>query len=695
MRIRPWKRGWIIGLLALVLAGAALWGGWLWLPLMVERKLTEQLRENGFDEPRLQVRSVGLRRLEVVDLSMIHGPFRVQLDHGVTRFRPFALLRFELETLELSGLRIEWEEGRVSGEPGVAGLGFSELRRMALDLPQRIPLRTFTITEGVIRVVKVSEEATISFAADLTNIPGAGPVRLEIRGQAGASVLRVEGVAEAQNGIHVALEVRLADPKAWLALSGLDQWSSEVAQIEVGPLSTTANVWLPPGEGPLEVTGLLQELRATRGETHGQVGETTYHLKWAEEGLIELALGTSLTELRHAGLVVSVEKVAVDLQGLYSLHGMLMGLQLRGPEDLTAKGDVSVTAGPFDTWQTAARFEFNADSIGYRGIVVEDAHGTGELLTAADASSAVATMEPGTSLCGDGDEENEPGAQAAAENLARWMPALAALRGEASLGDATFGYEANLWQVANRQAPPELSGTFRVDAIQLHDFEVPEGLAGGRSLTATGEVEARGRFAVCPGAGFRWRPEVGLRLERLNYGTHVFSQVRLGMRWVDQQLAQVDLAEGLFLEGQFRADPFVWDLGARDLEVELELKGVSLERLAHRIPDFGGRIEGAINGRIAIGLEAGEVMIRGGRLELDPARKGRLQYDADGLLTKGMQPNTQEYRRLRLVEEGLEDLRLEDLVITLYVPMCRRHRSRCGWTGRPCPDRRWCRYNLL
>jgi hypothetical protein len=715
MRFRPWTKGWIIGLLALALTGAALFWVWWRLPLIAERKLTEQLIDLGFQEPTLRVRSVGLRHLEVEQLSAIHGPVRIQLKQGVSRFRPLDLVRPELESVELRGLQIEWARRETVRDREVARPDFSGWRRMLLALPQRVPLRSLTISDGILHVATSDQDKTLFFEADLTNIPGTGPLQLEIQGLAGQSAFRIEGVADAQTGATLTAELTVADANAWLAMAGFAQGSPEAAQTRLGTLSTTAAIRLPSDERTLEIHGLLRELNVSRAETHGVAVEMAYHLKWSEEGEVGLELHTGPMELRQDGLVVFAEKVAVNLQGLHSLEAQFSGVQLTGPNDLQAEGEVHLTAGFVDSWRTAmngqpawmhfdlelraavfergegiratnsrmrlhrpmtptgettvvAEFEFQTGSLVYHGLVVEQARGAGELLSTANPSSAAGKAAWESGLCGDEAEKAETGGQTIPVRLARWLPNAAALRGEARLGNAAFGYEAHLWQVGPWRVPPGLTGTFRVDGVQLRDFEVPEDLAGGKSVVATGEVEARGRFALCPGDGFRWRPQVGLRLERLEYGTHVLTEVRLGMIWVEQQVARVDPAEAWFLGGRLRAAPFDWDLGARNLEMELDLQGVSLEELARQIPQFQGTIEGALNGRLAIKLEAGEVMLRGGRLALDPTRAGRLQYDAEGLLTSGLQPESQEYRRLRLVEEGLEDLRLEDLAIALFDP---------------------------
>jgi hypothetical protein len=759
MRLRLVKRGWLAGMMVLILVCVAFWVVWLWLPSLVERRVTERLIAMGFEEPRLRIPSVGLRYLQLTNFSAVHGPWRIQLDRGAARYRLKDLLRSELRALDLDGLRIQLDLSRLEEAPDAVRPDLSDLRRMALELLGRVPLRSLSVSNGLFHVINGAQEATLFFTTELSNTVETGPTLFALYGWNEETDIRVEGKVERATGAELTAHVELNDGEAWLGLAQLGERTARLTDLWIGEASTTFHLRLPPDQNILLVTGIVAGLDAGIREVSVRFDATSYAGRW-REGESEIDFTIQQIVLRHEqfgemwfseldGRVSELEREGIghlsgQVQLMRSPHLVMhepipfgagarredditsielrldfLNTSLSGPhlpEGLALSGDAAGAAylrkdamswgTGFDlafsvpTWDVIegvtvleprvrltrpataeaspavlAQIQFEANSLHYRGIRIEHPHGVGEVLSTAGntapGSGSTSASRPGggsgfgrTGIASEEEEHRQP----AHGSLDEWRPDAAWLRGEATLGEAGFGYEVQVWQAGERRTGLELAGQFVLGTVPLSALKVPEELTGGKAMEVTGEVAARGRFRFASGEEFGWWPVVGLALDQVWYGDHEVTDVRLRMDWMDRQIARVELAQASYLGGQIRAAPFQWDLESRNFEMELELEGLRLDQLARQIPQFAGSVEGFLDGRLAIGLEDGEIAIRGGRLELDRERAGRLEYPAEGLLTAGLPAGSDEQRRLALVEDGLKDLRLEALTVDLYDP---------------------------
>jgi hypothetical protein len=769
MRLRLLKRGWLAGMIVLILVSVAIWVVWLRLPTLVERRVTDRLIAIGFEEPRLRIPSIGLQHLQLTNLSAVHGPWRIQLEQGAASYGLKDLLRSELRSLDLTGLRIELDPSRFERLPDATHPDLADLRRSALELSGRIPLRSFSVKDGTFHVKDGEREALVFFTIQLTNTVENGSTQFELHGSNAETHIRIVGMVDSQTGAELAIDLEMNNGDAWLDLARTGGRPTQLTELRLGVLSTTIRLQLPPDEKVLLLTGAITGIEAGMGEGRVRVGPTSYQGQWGEAGLsvwtdssqlnlghgelratadvvgmdVELRGGLERIDFAVRKIIVRHEEfgemwftelegrvTALERESVGNLTGQLevlgsphlaipepipfgvsayreaettglearldfLNTSLRGPqmpEGLALSGEATgaVVLGKNGmAWRTdfnldfsaptleltegltvveprvrltrsaavtgnptvLVQVQFEAGSIDYQGILVENLQGSGEV-----SSIAAAVDGPGSVR------------QPAQGILAEWRPDTAWLRGEATLGEAVFGYEVRVWQAGELRTGLGLAGEFMVGTIPLAGLDIPVELTGGKAVQVTGEVAARGKFRLCPGEEFAWWPVIGLALDQVWYGDHEVTDVRLRMDWTDQQIARVELVQARYLGGEIRAAPFQWDLSGRNFELDLDLEGLKLEQLALHIPQFAGSIEGSLDGRLAIGLEGGEIAIRGGRLELDRERAGRLQYPAEGLLTAGLPAGSDEQRRLALVEDGLKDLRLQGLTVDLYDP---------------------------
>jgi hypothetical protein len=533
--------GLVVASTGLILA-VALWVVWLRLPMIVERQVTERLIAMGWEEPRLQVGSVGFRRLDVVGLSMVRGPWTIWLEQGTAGYRLKELMAGKLRSLDLTGLRIDLDPRHLAATPETVRPELIGVRMQASELLAQVSFRRFSVSDGAFHVDAHTQEATLSFSIYVTDTPGRELMHSLDHELDEQAEVRIQGVVDTQSGADLTVHLDVDRPDAWLAWAWPLPRPVGWADATMGRFAATFELQLPPGTGPIGIAGMIPELRGSTGDGSATLQATSFHAQWRDEGLIDGGISIRQINGRHEGI------------------------------------------------------------------------------------------------------------------------------GELQLTHLAFGYEMQLRQGTEPGAGTGLTGDFVLGPISLQDIEISERWTGGHLIQVAGEVAGRGKFQICPGQGFTWWPEFEGTFERIVYGEFDVTDVQLGMEWIEDGVALVELGQARFFEGRFRAAPFRLDLRSGDFEGELELEGVSLQQLALRLPQFAGSIEGSIDGRVEVGREAGEFAIRGGRLELDRVRAGRLRYPAEGLLTAGVPAGSDEYRRLSLVEEGLKDLRLEALTVQLYDP---------------------------
>lgn len=122
------------------------------------------------------------------------------------------------------------------------------------------------------------------------------------------------------------------------------------------------------------------------------------------------------------------------------------------------------------------------------------------------------------------------------------------------------------------------------------------------------------------------------------------------------------------LGGVVWLDPFVLPGGDDNYQFKLRMKRIDLARLAKLFPDFDGSISGRIDGLLPMQNIAGEFRpVRGG-MYLTPRSRARLRYNAGNKFSAGLDPKSQEYKKMKMVEDSLKNLDLQVLSIRMFDP---------------------------
>ncbi|MSU46243.1 MAG: hypothetical protein EXS42_03740 [Lacunisphaera sp.] len=117
----------------------------------------------------------------------------------------------------------------------------------------------------------------------------------------------------------------------------------------------------------------------------------------------------------------------------------------------------------------------------------------------------------------------------------------------------------------------------------------------------------------------------------------------------------------LALGGKVVAEPFKYFTNLRELEAVLLVEGVSVEEVMGLTQDLPAKAKGRVNGRFPVRIDDSGLRIGTGWLELKPGVYAEIQFNANGLLTRGMAANSPSYAVLQKVESGLLKLKIGEM----------------------------------
>ncbi|MCP5520708.1 MAG: YdbH domain-containing protein [Verrucomicrobiales bacterium] len=281
------------------------------------------------------------------------------------------------------------------------------------------------------------------------------------------------------------------------------------------------------------------------------------------------------------------------------------------------------------------------------------------------------------------------------------------LEGSASVAGQPFPFQLDLRAVSAEPAAPDpiLIGGLSLGPVRLVQYGVPHQWTGGDDVRITGDATIRSSVRMTPGGPWDAAPRLGLDLasvewparkltvtglrtalsltsvnplrsppgevihvDRIAYEAWEVTNVTVGLAMQSDDRLQLHLVQADAFDGHVRSTPFQWDLRTGDFAASLEFEGVDLLRLSEVFPRWGGTLNGRLEGRVPLSRKAGQWRTSGGRLDLDRSVPARLHYPAQGLLTAGMAPGSPRYAQLRMVEEGLENLRLQAFTLEVCDP---------------------------
>ncbi|MDI1336043.1 MAG: YdbH domain-containing protein [Lacunisphaera sp.] len=211
-----------------------------------------------------------------------------------------------------------------------------------------------------------------------------------------------------------------------------------------------------------------------------------------------------------------------------------------------------------------------------------------------------------------------------------------------------------------------------------------EGRWAGKEFTATARVRLRGGHAAhTEHAVAADGVEADLEFSDLDHfrtkpGTLRIAELRTGrltLRDVDAEFAfeeankiVVTRATLKGLGGTAALEPFKYFLNQRELEAVVLVEGINIEEVMALTQDLPAKATGRVNGRFPIRVDDTGVRLGTGWLQLTPGVAAEIQFNAAGLLTRGLSTNSPSYAVLKKVESGLLKLAISELRLDLRPP---------------------------
>jgi hypothetical protein len=195
-------------------------------------------------------------------------------------------------------------------------------------------------------------------------------------------------------------------------------------------------------------------------------------------------------------------------------------------------------------------------------------------------------------------------------------------------------------------------------------------LREGRAVYAQRSIAAEGieadleftdfdKFVTKPGT---------LRVRELRTGQLPLRELEAEVAFEGATKLVVSRVSLLALGGKVAAEPFKYFTNLRELEAVLLVEGVSVEEVMALTQDLPAKATGRVNGRFPVRIDGSGLRIGTGWLELKPGVYAEIQFNANGLLTRGMAANSPSYAVLQKVESGLLKLKISEMRLDIRPP---------------------------
>jgi hypothetical protein len=209
-----------------------------------------------------------------------------------------------------------------------------------------------------------------------------------------------------------------------------------------------------------------------------------------------------------------------------------------------------------------------------------------------------------------------------------------------------------------RWAGKEFTATARV---RLQDGHAANQV---QAITADG-VEADLEFTDLD--QFRTKPGT-LRIRELRTGKMVLRDLAADFAFEGTEKIVVSRATLRALGGSVALEPFKYFTALRELNAVVLVDGISIEEVMALTQDLPAQATGRVDGRFPLRIDDSGVRIGTGFLQLKPGVSAEIQFNASGLLTRGMSAGSPGYEVLKKVETGLLKLTISEMRLDIRPP---------------------------
>lgn len=219
-----------------------------------------------------------------------------------------------------------------------------------------------------------------------------------------------------------------------------------------------------------------------------------------------------------------------------------------------------------------------------------------------------------------------------------------------------------------------------------------EGRVKGKDVTLTGQVKLRdGRLdypekkitltgveadiAFDDMWNFKTQAGQTARAQELKVGELTLRDLGLVFAVENSEKVAISHASLKALGGTLTAEPFKLFANQRELELTVLADGLDVEQILAVAPTVPARASGRVDGRLPLRIDAGGLRLGTGWLALKPGVYAEIQFNANGLLTNGVDPKNPRFAVLNKIESGLLRLKVGEMRLEVRPPNAPAGRS--------------------
>jgi len=203
-------------------------------------------------------------------------------------------------------------------------------------------------------------------------------------------------------------------------------------------------------------------------------------------------------------------------------------------------------------------------------------------------------------------------------------------------------------------------------ALKDGRFGFPERSFEASGVTAAFKFTDLDRFISEPGV---------VRMAALRAGEIRATNVELELAFDTVERLVVQRATLEAFGGRLSAEPFRIFPRQNEMEATLLVDGLSVEQLLALAKDAPAKATGSVNGRLPIRIDGNGLRLGTGWLELKRGVYAEVQFNASGLLTRGVSTASPQFAVLKKIEAGLLRLKLSQLRLDVRPPNAPAGRS--------------------
>ena len=202
--------------------------------------------------------------------------------------------------------------------------------------------------------------------------------------------------------------------------------------------------------------------------------------------------------------------------------------------------------------------------------------------------------------------------------------------------------------------PQKLIVEFNKASIFLPDIDLSLlGLSGRISLNSVNPLETNGTQSIT--------------FDKLQFGEYEFVDGNFSFELKSDGMFIIKDSNAIIYDGVIGLFEREFNLFGDEVNLVAKIEDMDGQKVVDLFKKIDADINGSFSGRIPISKKDGKWNFEDGFMELATDLSTTLRYDIKGLLTKGIEIGTDEYRRMQLAEKALKNLSLDFFRISFLV----------------------------